>query len=147
MTSFHTNLAFDQEWAAPGESSYVDRLSHAMHSYGAAFYESTLSACFTLLKCTNCCGSPQWPHRICSFLLCGLVGCRVNCMLVLVCIKKGELCSKGQKHIVCKYTNANVSWKIMSNLEIWIFTFVKMSILLCTSKQYWCFELLHKLIV
>lgn len=41
MTSFHTNLAFDQVWAAPGEPPYVDRLSHAVLSCRAAFHEST----------------------------------------------------------------------------------------------------------
>jgi len=40
MTSFHTNLAFDQEWAAPGEPSCVDTLSHAVLSCRAAFHES-----------------------------------------------------------------------------------------------------------
>lgn len=63
MTSFHTNLAFDQEWATPGEPLYVNRLSHAMLSCRAAFHESTLFAFFTPLKRTDRCGKPQFPHR------------------------------------------------------------------------------------
>lgn len=67
MTSFHTNLAFDQEWATPGEPLYVNGLSHAMLSCRAAFHESTPFAFFTPLKCTDRCGKPQFPHRTGSF--------------------------------------------------------------------------------
>lgn len=86
MTSFHTNLAFDPEWATPGEPTYVNRLSHAMLSCRTAFHDSTPFA-FSLPSNAQTVVASLKPedHRTGSLLQGGLVGSRYE--------KRDDFCS------------------------------------------------------
>lgn len=60
--------------------------------------------------------------------------------------KKGKFLFQRPETYCMQVHECRCVCNIMLNLEMCIFKYVKMPILLCTSKQSWCFELLHKLI-